>query len=118
MRTFKFTVSDEDVKLLEVHAKEAGMSVQDFIRKNLFNTETIYTVGEAVRRALQVEDGAIFTLPSLYTDKPLKDVYAGVFAREFKDHILSGAEPQIKVFENSPSNSLWTVYILNKTMVK
>lgn len=116
MPAIKITLSDEQAEQLNKWAAEEGMSRQDYIRKRLLNIETVYTVGEAVRRALTLEDGAKFTLPSLYKDdNPLKNGYAGVFGRQFKNYILSGAEPQIGIVESPiADNFINILYIVNK----
>lgn len=115
MSKITLRLSEEETSLLKSQAEAEGISMQECIRKQLFNTEPPFSIKETVSRALQLEDGSIFTLPFLYKDKPFINGYAGVFGKKFKKYILSGAEPNISVFNSSSEDpSIWTRYILNK----
>lgn len=97
MPVIKFSVSEEHYHQLEELAKEQGVTIQDIVRKRVFNEDTIYTPAEAVRRALEnYTKGDRFTIPDLFPTWNLKRGAAGIFGRqcfnyikeEYKDKIV------------------------------
>lgn len=90
MAVFKFSLDDEHSRKLEAMARKEGVSVQDFIRKKLFDLKTIFTPAEAVERALKkYKKGELFTLPNLYGDEwTLQRGTAGYFGKQFYTYVI------------------------------
>lgn len=83
--TFKFTVSDENAEQLRARAEEAKLSIQDYIRKQLFSDQIPFTPLEAVNKALtKFQSGDFFTVPQLLdAEWDLPRGMAGQFGRKF-----------------------------------
>lgn len=89
MAVYKFSLNEQYSKKLEKLAEEDGITVQDYIRKKLFDIENIFTPKEAVERALKkYKKGETFTIPKLYGDEwELPRGVAGVFGRRFFNYV-------------------------------
>ena len=92
MPIVRFALNDEYYKKLEKMAEKNGVSIQEFIRNKLFDSTTIYTPSEAVRRALarHKEDPTFITfcLPDLYEGEwNLSRGQAGAFGKQFFKYI-------------------------------
>lgn len=90
MPVVRFSLSEEYYKKLEDMVKADGTSMQDYIRKKLFNLENVFTPAEAMKRALaSYKQGETFTLPELYIDEwNLDKGTAGAFGKEFKRYVM------------------------------
>jgi len=102
MPTIRFTVNNENYEDLEKRAQKANLSMQDYIRKVLFEIDTIFTPEEAIKR---VKNGAVdglseFTLPDIYGDEwTIERGPAGVFGKAFYNYIQENIDLGI-VFVN------------------
>ncbi len=98
MAVYKFSLDKEHSDILEAWAREDGVTVQDCIRNKLFETQTIYTPAEAVRRAIEkYKLGDTFTLPDLYGDDwQIERGPAGVFGRNFYNYVEAECQDIIK----------------------
>lgn len=86
----KFGLDEESYKRLTRMAEEAGISIQDYVRKKVFEQpDTVFTPSEAVKRALASKKaGELFTLPDLYAEEwTLERAEAGVFGKRFFEYI-------------------------------
>lgn len=91
-------LSEEQYQIAKKGADQQGVSVQDYIRQKAFGEELdIYTPAEAVRRVMQLEKGACFTLVSLYgLDWNLQRGASGVFGRQFFQYVQKNYSDQIQ----------------------
>jgi len=83
--TVKFTISDENYNDLCSRAAEAKLSIQDYIRTELFRGQIPFTPYDAVKRALtNYSKGDTFTVPELFgEDWNLPNGVAGQFGKKF-----------------------------------
>ncbi|MEG0615230.1 MAG: hypothetical protein RR540_05685 [Oscillospiraceae bacterium] len=83
--TVKFTISDENYSELCAKSEEAKLSIQDYIRKELFSDYNIFTPQDAVNIALKnYTKGDTFTVPQLFGDDwSLPNGAAGQFGKKF-----------------------------------
>jgi len=83
--TLKFTISDENYKEICSRAADAKLSIQDYIRKELFHDQAAFTPQDAVNRALaNYSKGDTFTVPELFGDEwNLPNGVAGQFGKKF-----------------------------------
>ena len=97
MAVFKFSLNEEYSKKLLESAQGEGITVQDYIRKKLFDIKTIFTPREAVERALRkYKKGDVFTLPALYGDEwTLPRGAAGIFGKRFYTYVTSECSSKI-----------------------
>lgn len=90
--TYRFTLNDEQARLLESDAQAAGATVQDYIRQRLFPAApaAIFTPQWAVRQALaKYKRGDRFTLPQLYGSAwTLPAGPAGAFGKKFNEYVV------------------------------
>lgn len=98
MAVIKFSLSEPDFKDLQERAQQEDMSIQDYIRKSLFNSTTIFTPTQAVNKALnKYNKGDCFTLPELYGDDwSLQRGASGVFGRRFFTHVTNNFSDKIQ----------------------
>lgn len=99
MPTVRFSLNEEHYAQLQNAAQNANMSIQDYIRFKIFDTKTIFSVDEAVKRiqAGNFEDRN-FTLPDVYGDDwtMTKTDGAGSLGKAFNKHILEHPELGIR----------------------
>ncbi|MCD8084430.1 MAG: DUF1413 domain-containing protein [Clostridiales bacterium] len=101
MSTIRFDLNEEYLKKLEAAAAEKNLSIQDYVRWKLFDTDTIFTIDEALKRIRRLEPGSEFTLPDIYGDDwTLKRGPAGVFGRNFFKYISTHQEERITYKDN------------------
>ena len=83
--TIKFTISDENYEELTVRAASLKLSVQDYIRKELFSEYMAITPIQAVTIALEnYSKGDTFTVPELFGEAwNLPNGVAGQFGKKF-----------------------------------
>ena len=83
--TIKFTISDDLYVDLCDRAAAAKLSVQDYIRMELFGDSNAFTPQDAVDRALsQYSKGDFFTVPEIFGDSwNLPNGVAGQFGKKF-----------------------------------
>lgn len=83
--TVKFTLSDALYKELESRANDNKLSVQDYIRMELFGAQADFTPQKAVALALKkYSPGETFTVPELFGDSwNLPNGLAGQFGKNF-----------------------------------
>lgn len=89
MPVVKFTLNEDYYKKLETMAQDKNQSIQDYIRHNLFQINTIFTPEEAVKR---IQHGDFknkeFTLPDVYGEEwSIVRGPAGVFGKNFFNYI-------------------------------
>lgn len=66
-KTVKFTISDQDYEELSLRAESSSLSIQDYIRKELFNIDNLFTAQDAINIALEkYTKGDKFTVPEIY----------------------------------------------------
>ncbi len=102
MPVVRFSLNEEYYKKLEDMVKADGTSMQDYIRKKLFNFTNVFTPEEAMKRALEnYKQGETFTLPELY----MKDEWnlqrgaAGAFGKEFYKYVMKKYPGKIRHIE-------------------
>ena len=98
MPVVKISFSDERHQKLVELAKEQGISVQDYIRNQLFGDHAAFTPAEAVDKALQkYGSGDLFTLPELYGEEwTIRRGFAGVFGKQFFNYVADNCADQIE----------------------
>ncbi len=96
--TIKFTVSDENYTDLCARASRESLSIQDYIRMQLFPGQIAFTPLDAVNRALaKYEKGDTFSVPELYGDEwDLPNGMAGQFGKKFYKLVTSTYGSQIR----------------------
>lgn len=100
MPVIRISLNDESYKELQEMAKADNLSIQEYIRKVVFQKEaTIFTVEEAVKR---IQEGAVdhldeFTLPDVYGDEwTIERGSAGVFGKNFYNFVEDNPNLGIK----------------------
>ena len=98
MPVIKLSLRDAYYEQLRVLAAEQGVSMQDYIRNQLFHETMAFTPAEAVKKALQTyHSGDIFTLPELYGKEwTIQRGSAGPFGRQFNKYVLAYHTDQIR----------------------
>ena len=90
-KIYRFALDKELAAQLEADAKEAALTLQDYIRWRIFPDApvNIFSPQEAVRRAREkYQKGDTFTLPDLYgEDWALSKGIAGAFGKYFNEYI-------------------------------
>lgn len=83
--TVKFTISDENYDELCQRATNLNLSIQDYIRRELFSEYNTFTPMDAVNKALSnYATGDTFTVPELFGDDwNLPNGVAGQFGKKF-----------------------------------
>jgi len=83
--TVKFTISNENYTELCNRAANLKLSIQDYIRRELFSEYNTFTPMDAVTRALSnYSKGDTFTVPELFGDEwNLPNGVAGQFGKKF-----------------------------------
>lgn len=83
--TVKFTISDDNYQELLAKANEKRLSIQDYIRLQLFPGQILFTPQDAITRALQTyKKGETFTVPEIYGEAwNLPNGVAGQFGKKF-----------------------------------
>ena len=84
-KTIKFSVSDDNYRIIEDEAGKRNLSIQDYIRWRLFPEQVPFTPQDAAEKALKDrKKGETFTLPKLYgEDWTLPNGVAGQFGKKF-----------------------------------
>lgn len=84
-KTIKFTISDENYEDLTARVASHKLSIQDYIRKELFSEYMAITPIEAVNIALEnYSKGDTFTVPELFGEAwALPNGVAGQFGKKF-----------------------------------
>lgn len=100
--TVKFTISDEKYNELCSKAAAMGLSVQDYIRKELFNDSVSLTPMDAVSRALKkFKKGDRFTVPEIFGDEwNLPNGVAGQFGKKFRNLVETNYSTKIRFTGN------------------
>ena len=98
--TVKFTLSYDNYTDLSARAEKEELSLQDYIRRELFPEENTITPQDVVKRALaQYTSGETFTLPQLLSKSnewDLPNGMAGQFGRKFNNLIKKSYSSQIR----------------------
>ena len=89
MPVIKISLNDLYYEQLKESAQEQGISIQDYIRKQIFKEKVVFSPVEAVEKALsKYTSGDLFTLPELYGEEwTIKQGAAGVFGKQFNNYI-------------------------------
>ena len=100
--TIKFTISDDLYTELCSRASEAKLSIQDYIRMELFGNEETFTPQDAVEKALSTySKGELFTVPELFGDSwNLPNGVAGQFGKKFYALVEAEYSTQIRFTKN------------------
>lgn len=100
--TIKFTISDEHFDELSARATSLNISIQDYIRKVLFNESIPITTIQAVNNALSnYSKGDTFTVPELFGDDwNLPNGVAGQFGKKFLYLVESDYSDKIRFTGN------------------
>ena len=100
--TVKFTISIESYEALCTRAAKHKLSVQDYIRRELFSEYNTFTPQDAVDRALSnYSKGDTFTVPELFgEDWNLPNGVAGQFGKKFFALVDSEYSSKIRFTEN------------------
>ena len=98
MPVVKISLNDEYYEKLTELAKEQGISIQDYIRNQIFGDTVTFTPAEAVDKALQkYSSGDLFTLPELYGEEwTIKRGVAGVFGKQFYNYVIDNYSDKIE----------------------
>ena len=101
-RTIKFTVSDENYESISNAAMNAKLSLQDFIRSQLFPGQISFTPLDAINRAItNYSPGEHFTVPELFGDDwNLPNGTAGQFGRKFYNLVTAEYSSKIRFTGN------------------
>ena len=89
----RFSVTDDEYRILLDAAASESMSIQDYIRSTLLGdrTDSLFTPGRAVELALSKfkEGDSPWSLPDVYGDlwSSLDQKLAGPFGKRFYNHI-------------------------------
>lgn len=96
--TIKFTVSDENYTDLCTRASEKSLSVQDYVRMQLFPNQIAFTPQDAVKRALaNYAKGDRFSVPELFGSQwDLPNGVAGQFGKKFFALVSSDYSTKIR----------------------
>lgn len=100
--TVKFTISDENyIKLCEL-AEIPKLSIQDYIRRELFSEYNTITPMDAVNKALSnYSKGELFTVPELFGEAwDLPNGVAGQFGKKFFSLVDSEYSTKIRFTGN------------------
>lgn len=105
--TVKFTISDENYDELCKHASDLKISVQDYIRRELFNEYSTVTPMDAINIALSsYSKGDTFTVPELFGDAwNLPNGVAGQFGKKFCSLVESEFSTKIRFTGNFNSKN-------------
>ncbi len=109
--TVKFTISDENYEELCNRAIELKLSVQDYIRRELFSDYNTITPMDAVNKAFtNYSKGDTFTVPEIFGDAwDLPNGVAGQFGKKF--FALIDAEYSSKIrFTGNYNNKKHAIY--------
>lgn len=100
--TVKFTISDENYKELSDRATNLKLSIQDYIRRELFSDYNTFTPQDAVNIALSdFSKDDTFTVPELFGDAwNLPNGVAGQFGKKFFALVDEEYTSQIHFTEN------------------
>ncbi|MBQ4564442.1 MAG: hypothetical protein IJA58_08165 [Lachnospiraceae bacterium] len=95
--TIKFTISDDLYNELCIRATNAKLSIQDYIRLELFGDSNTFTPQDAIDLALsKYSKGDFFTVPEIFGSAwNLPNGVAGQFGRKF--YTLVEAEYSTKI---------------------
>lgn len=101
-RTIKFTVSDANHTDLCTRASKESLSIQDYVRMQLFPNQIAFTPQDAVKRALaNYAKGDTFSVPELFGDQwNLPNGVAGQFGKKFFALVDSDYSTQIRFTGN------------------
>ncbi len=102
MPIVKLTLSEEHYNLLKEMAERENQSMQDYIRSQIFDENTIFTPEEAVNRIKhgnfsdeKFPDG--FTLPDVYAKEwTIERGPAGVFGKKFYNYVVNNPDTGIR----------------------
>lgn len=96
--TIKFTITDEQYTEIKSRSILSGLSIQDQIRKDLFNQTNSFTPRDAIRRALEkYSSEETFSIEDLFEEeKSLPNGLAGQFGRRFSDLVKTEFSDRIK----------------------
>jgi hypothetical protein len=100
--TVKFTISDENYEELCNRADEHRLSIQDYIRRELFSEYNTITPMDGVNKALSnYSKGDTFTVPELFGDAwDLPNGVAGQFGKKFFSLVESEYSTRIRFTGN------------------
>lgn len=100
--TVKFTISEEHYEELCKRAENEKLSVQDYIRRELFSDYSTFTPQDAVNIALsKYSKGDNFTVPEIFGDKwTLPNGVAGQFGKKFYKLVEEDYSSKIKFTGN------------------
>lgn len=109
--TVKFTISDENYDELTARAASLKLSIQDYIRKELFSEYMAITPIQAVNIALDnYSKGDTFTVPELFGEAwDLPNGVAGQFGKKFFSLVESEYSTKIRFTKNF-SNRKHAIY--------
>lgn len=98
MPVIRISLSDEQYKTISANAAEQGVSVQDYIRHQIFKDEAWFKPSDAVEKALQkYRPGEFFTLPELYGEEwKVPRGFAGAVGKQFYTYVLNHCAEQIE----------------------
>ena len=90
MPVIKISLTDEAYAKLTAAAQAEGITVQDLIRSKVLEEEVLFSVSNAVERALKKFNvGDTFTLPTLYGEDwaSMRKGVAGMFGKQFNEYV-------------------------------
>ena len=105
----RFALSEEYYARLENEAQNAHMSLQDYIRRKLFDEPAIFTVDRAVERIINGNfEGTEFTLPDVFGDvwttHMSREQGAGALGKQFYNYIEDHPELGIRFIPGKTIN--------------
>ena len=98
MPVIRISLNDEQYENVSANAAEQGVSVQDYIRHQIFKDEAWFKPSDAVARALEkYRPGEFFTLPELYGEEwKVQRGFAGAVGKQFYTYVLNHCADRIE----------------------
>jgi len=99
MPVIKISFTDEAYAKLTAAAKAENVTVQDLIRSKVLEEEMLFSVSDAVGRALKKFNiGDTFTVPALYGEDwaSMRKGVAGMFGKQFNKYVADNYADKIQ----------------------
>lgn len=117
MPSIKISFDQERYEKLMEMAQSEGVTIQDIIRKKVFDEQNLFIPMEAVKLAFEkFDDGTPFTLPDLYGDDwvVMKRGFAGVFGKNFYNYVKKEYPGRIEFIGMTGAGGLAQYQVISK----